>query len=89
VASLTFTKNLERHVSCPAATLSAVTVHDLLERYFAGHPEVRGYIVDERGALRRHINVFVDGDQLRDRVRLTDAITTESQVYVMQALSGG
>jgi hypothetical protein len=89
VALLTFTRNLERHVACPAETVSGATVRELLEGYFGAHPDVRGYVVDERGALRKHINVFVDGEQLRDRTRLSDAITSESQVYVMQALSGG
>jgi hypothetical protein len=89
VALLTFTRNLERHVACPAEAVSATTVHELFDGYFAAHPEVRGYVVDERGALRKHINVFVDGEQLRDRTRLSDTITPESQVYVMQALSGG
>jgi hypothetical protein len=89
VALLTFTRNLERHVACPAETVSGATVHELFEGYFGAHPEVRGYVVDERGALRKHINVFVDGEQLRDRTRLSDAIAAESQVYVMQALSGG
>jgi hypothetical protein len=89
VASITFTRNLERHVECPVAIVSGTTVHEMFERYFASHPSVRGYIVDERGALRKHINVFVDGDQVRDRTCLSDAITNESDVYVMQALSGG
>jgi hypothetical protein len=89
VALLTFTRNLERHVPCPAETVAGATVRELLEGYFVAHPDVRAYVVDERGALRKHINVFVDGEQLRDRTLLSDAITSESQVYVMQALSGG
>ncbi len=89
MALLTFTRNLERHVACPAETMSGATVRELLDRYFGAHPEVRGYVLDERGALRKHINVFVDGDQICDRVHLSDAISGDSKVYVMQALSGG
>ena len=89
MALLTFTKNLERHVACPAATVTGATVHDLFEHYFVAHPGVRGYVVDEQGALRKHINVFVDGNQIGDRGRLTDDVAADSQVYVMQALSGG
>jgi molybdopterin synthase sulfur carrier subunit len=89
VAWLSFTRNLERHVACPAATVGGTTVREGFEGYFRAHPEVRGYVVDERGALRKHINVFVDGVQIADRTGLSDPITMESKVYVMQALSGG
>jgi sulfur-carrier protein len=89
VAWLSFTRNLERHVACPAAAVGGATVHEVFEGYFRAHPEVRGYVVDERGALRKHINVFVDGVQISDRSRLSDSTTSESKVYVMQALSGG
>lgn len=89
MAWLSFTRNLERHVACPAATVNGETVDDALEDYFRAHPRVRGYIVDERGALRKHINVFIDGVQICDRSGLSDSIATDSEVYVMQALSGG
>jgi molybdopterin synthase sulfur carrier subunit len=89
MASIAFTKNLERHVACPSVSLPASTVQQLFDAYFAAHPGVRGYVLDERGALRKHMNVFVDGGQLVDRLRLSDALGPDSQVYVMQALSGG
>jgi hypothetical protein len=53
------------------------------------HPGVRGYVLDELGALRRHINVFVNSTQCDDRVRLTDPIGPTDSVHVFQALSGG
>jgi hypothetical protein len=39
--------------------------------------------------VRHHIAIFVDGQLLRDRIHLTDAVSPSSEVYVMQALSGG
>jgi hypothetical protein len=50
---------------------------------------LRAYIVDEHGSLRRHINIFVDGEKVIDRVHLTDIVPDKAEVYVMQALSGG
>lgn len=48
-----------------------------------------GYIVDDQGALRKHLAVFIDGRPIRDRQRLSDALAADSRVYVVQALSGG
>lgn len=47
------------------------------------------YICDERGRLRRHVNVFVDGLSVGDRAKLSDPVGPTSQVMIMQALSGG
>jgi sulfur carrier protein ThiS len=89
MASLHFTPNLTRHTECPAATLPASTVAELLERYFERWPEVRGFVLDDQGEVRKHIKVLVDGRNLRDRQHLTDALETNSEVHVFQALSGG
>jgi len=69
--------------------IQATTVREVLEGVFADNPRLRGYIVDERGALRRHMIVFVDGRQISDRERLSDRVGPRSEIYVMQALSGG
>lgn len=86
---ISFTQNLQRHVACPSAELAGATVRDVLEAYFAAHPAVRGYIVDEHGALRQHIAVFVQGKPIRDRVSQGDAAPAGAEIHVMQALSGG
>jgi hypothetical protein len=39
--------------------------------------------------VRRHVVVFVDGSAIQDRVGLSDAVRPDSEIYVMQALSGG
>lgn len=47
------------------------------------------YVCDERGRLRRHVNVYVEGERIRDRATLTDPVGSESRVLILQALSGG
>ena len=89
MASITFTENLRVHLECPPAEVDATTVHDALHRYFETNPKVRSYLLDEQGALRKHVVDFVDGGMVRDRVRLSDAIAPTANIYVMQALSGG
>jgi len=89
VARVVFTRNLQRHVECPPVTVDAGTVADALNLVFAENPQLRGYVVDEQGSLRKHMVIFVDGEQIADRRGLTDAVPVDGEVYVMQALSGG
>lgn len=84
-----FTQNLERHVSAPAADVAGATVREALESVFRDNPRLRSYVLDDQGRLRRHVMVFVDGDQVHDRDRLSDAVSDASELFVMQALSGG
>ena len=86
---VTFTANIQRHVSCPPSEATGGTVREVLDAVFEGNPRARGYVLDEQGALRRHMVVFLDGAQIRDRVNLSDAVPPDGEVYVMQALSGG
>lgn len=69
--------------------LPGKTVGEVLEALFARHPSLRGYVLDERGAVRRHVALFVDGDALQPKSDLTRALRPEAELYVMQALSGG
>jgi sulfur carrier protein ThiS len=89
MAHVTFTPNLERHVSCPPREVSGRTVREALDSYFAAEPQVRFYVLDEQGALRRHMVVFIDGQQLRDRTHLGEPVSEGASIHVMQALSGG
>lgn len=89
VARVVFTANLQRHVPCPPTLVPGSTVAEALDQVFADNPRLRGYVVDERGVLRKHMSIFVDGDLIADRLTLTDAIRADSEIYVMQALSGG
>lgn len=89
MAVLTFAPAIQRHVPMPDLTVSAGTVRATLETAFAEQPQLRGYIVDDQGSLRRHVAIFVDGAMIRDRERLSDAVRAGSRVYVVQALSGG
>ena len=84
-----FTPNLTRHASCPPMEAAAGTVAELLSRYFEQWPDVRGFVLDDQGHVRKHIRVFIDGRNLLDRARLSDPLNPDSEVHVFQALSGG
>ena len=87
--TVTFTENIQRHVNCPTVQVDGNTVLEALEAVFTDNPRVRGYILDDRGVVRRHMVIFVDGEGLRDRNTLSDTVKPDSEIYVMQALSGG
>lgn len=84
-----FTDQLARFIDAPTATVPGSTLAEALENVFAGHPQLKGYILDDQGAVRRHVAVFVDGVQARDRDKLSDAVSAESEIHIFQALSGG
>jgi len=84
-----FTSNLQRHVNCPETEVAAGTLRSVLAQVFAAQPQARSYVLDEQGHLRKHVTVFIDGQRVRDRERLDEAVGEASDVYVMQALTGG
>ncbi len=86
---VSFTQNIRRHLDCPPRDLAGATLRELLDAYFAEFPGARGYILDEQGALRKHVAVFIGATQVDDRRALADAVPVDAEVWVMQALSGG
>ena len=84
-----FTSNLQRYVACPESVVPGATVAQALAAVFADTPGIRDYVLDEQGHVRKHIHIYVDGQRIADRERLTDAVTPESEICVLQALSGG
>lgn len=89
MATIEFTANLHRHVECPKATVEAETLAAGLAKYFSRWPDVRGFILDDQGAVRHHVKILIDGQNVRDRKHLSDSLTASSQIHVFQALSGG
>ena len=84
-----FTSNLQRHVACPEREVAGATVSQALAAVFADAPEIRGYVLDEQGHVRKHVSIYVDGQRIKDRETLSDAVSPASEICVLQALSGG
>lgn len=70
-------------------TVDAQSVAEVVRALDQLAPGIAFYICDERGRLRRHVNVFVDDQMISDRGRLSDRVEPDSRVLIMQALSGG
>ena len=68
-----------------AQDVEAATVGELLRALEAAHPSAAGWILDERGQIRRHINVFVNGERCGEGTVVGEA----DRVDVLPAISGG
>lgn len=89
MATVRFTSHLVRHRPLPRAAAAGTTVGEVLAAVFAGDDLLRGYVLDDQGRVRKHVNVYLDGVLIADRIRLSDPVTSGSEIYVLQALSGG
>ena len=65
--------------------LDGATVVDLLRGLEHRHPEMSGWILDERGLIRRHINVFVNGERGGEE----STVRSGDRVEVIPAITGG
>ncbi|RJF97062.1 MoaD/ThiS family protein [Noviherbaspirillum cavernae] len=87
--TLIFTQQLRRFTDVPEVNSAATDLRAALEDAFRINPQLRGYILDEQGHLRRHVVIFIDGRRVHDRVALNDPLSLNSSIHVLQALSGG
>jgi molybdopterin converting factor small subunit len=65
--------------------LEGATVAEVLRALEREHPEVRGWILDEHGAIREHINVFVNKEYGREDTAVADS----DRLHMLPAISGG
>ena len=89
MARIVFTQQLRRFTETPEVDAPVATLRAALEAAFAHNPRLRGYVLDDQGHLRGNVVAFIDGRRCSERVRLDDPLRPDSQVHVMQALSGG
>jgi molybdopterin synthase sulfur carrier subunit len=69
--------------------LTAVSVRAVLDELERRHPSLYRGICDDTGAVRRHVNLFVNNDHMRDRDGLDTALEPGDEVYILPAVSGG
>lgn len=97
MAKIVLASALSRWLPASAGRPSADVVLDVpgarldeaLAQVFERFPNLRGYVLDERGAVRHHVAVFVDGTAIADKRKPTQVLGERAEVYIMQALSGG
>ncbi len=80
-----------RHCCAGAAELSlqAASPRAMLEELERRYPALHRSICDETGAVRRHINLFINTEHMRDRDGLETPLAAGDVVTIMTAVSGG
>ena len=89
MARIVFTSQLRRFTEAPEVNAAATTLRAALDAAFALNPRLRSYVLDDQGHLRANVVAFIDGRRCMDRVLLNDPLRPDSEVHVLQALSGG
>lgn len=65
------------------------TLEEILREVETSYPGISSYLLDEQRRLRRHVNIFIDGTLVSDRIELKDSFSENSEIFIIQALSGG
>lgn len=84
--TVTFTPALRRFLRVEEMRVDGGTLGTALGVVFAEYPALRGYLLDDQGALRRHVAIYVNGEVARD---LDAAVSRHDEIQVFQALTGG
>jgi len=90
MANVQFTRHLNRFFpELSEGEVEAKSVAELVQQLDERFPGFAGYLLEDDGSLRKHVNIFVENTLIEDRRKLSDALDENSNVYIMQALSGG
>lgn len=84
-----FAPALQRHVTAPVLRLEGASLRGVLEGALDRVPALRDYVLDEQGAVRKHVAIFVNGELQHDRATLARTLSADDRIYIAQALSGG
>ncbi len=87
--TVVFTQNLRRHINLERMEVDGGTIKDVLAQVFEQYPRLRSYLLDDTGAVRRHVVFLINGEPITDRTHLCDPVPADAKVFVVQALSGG
>jgi molybdopterin synthase sulfur carrier subunit len=72
-----------------AVTVDGATVGQVLDALFDRHGELRDRLSDGDGSLRRFVNVYVDGEDIRFGEGLETTVAEGQEVQILPAVAGG
>lgn len=85
-----FTSALQRFFpSLKNTDIEGRTVMEIVENINVQHPGLKDYLLEEDGSLRKHVNIFLQEELIKDRMALNDVVKPTDEVLIFQALSGG
>ena len=90
MAKIKFTSALKRFFpSLSEMDISGTTVRETLHNVEKTYPGLLNYLTEENGQLRKHVNIFLKGELIKDRKTLNDTVGSHDELLIFQALSGG
>ena len=89
MAKVTLTANLKKYFPHRHLEVDGETVLAVLRKMDEIRPHFSSYILEDDAAIRRHVNIFIDGSMLRDKSHVNVPVGEHTQIHIMQALSGG
>ncbi len=90
MANVRFTSALKRFFPTLAeGHIDGNTVRETLSNIEKTYPGILNYLVEDNGQLRKHVNIFVRGELIKDRATLNDSVGAQDELLIFQALSGG
>jgi molybdopterin converting factor small subunit len=76
-------------IEVPLAAGARITAAETIEALAREYPGLRDRVLDEQGELRRHVNIFIDGNNARFAGGLSAEAGADSEMWIHPALSGG
>ena len=90
MARIKFTAALTRFFpNLTEMEIQGTTVNEALLNVEKKYPGILNYIVEDNGQLRKHINIFLGEELIKDRQTMQDKIASKDELLIFQALSGG
>jgi len=90
MARVKFTSALKRFFpSLTELDIAGDSVREALSNIEQRYPGILNYLIEDNGQLRKHVNIFLKGELVKDRVTLKDPVNARDELLIFQALSGG
>jgi molybdopterin synthase sulfur carrier subunit len=84
-----FTAHLDGVAPQDPVTVEGATVAEALERIWPDYPKLKGYVLDDQDRVRKHVAIFINGELERGPGVLNLNVNPDTDIHVLQALSGG
>ena len=90
MARVKFTSALKRFFpSLTEIDIPGDSVKEALDHVEQRYPGMLNYLTEDNGQLRKHVNIFLKGELIKDRATLKDPVNPRDELLIFQALSGG
>jgi molybdopterin synthase sulfur carrier subunit len=90
MVNVEFAASLRRHVYCEPQRVEPGSLRTVLDSALAAAPpELRHYVLDDQGHIRKHVAVFINQTMVLNRQKLDQTLSSGDTVLVIQALTGG